>query len=209
MKNAATKPASKEPLEQYRQLVALLADRVRSVAEGFQTDAYVTGRSGVGKTYTVRQTLGQYKTQSTYLNGRITPAALYDTFEEHPEAIFIIDDVPLLFANLQASQILMAAAGGDPGNIRLITYLTKNQSRATKFRGGIIAISNIALAQDPAGQALASRFALHHFDPTDEMLDAFLTKTAARGCGGVAAHEALKILDYVRTLCRESSRSGS
>ena len=91
----------------------------------------------------------------------------------------------------------MAAAGGEPGSARTVTYITKNSRRKAIFNGGIIAISNIDLAHDAAGQALASRLAMHHFDPKDNMLLAFLTAGAARGLDDLAPDECRGVLDHV------------
>lgn len=189
---------------EYEQVANLLADRVRSVAQGFQLGAYITGRSGVGKTFTVRKTLENCRAQAVFLNARITPAALFDVIDEHAHAVLVIDDVPLLFGNLQAGQILMAAAGGKPGQGRVVTYNTKHQRRKVMFHGGLIAISNVDLAHDPMGHALASRLAMHHFDPTDEMLLEFLKAEAGRGLDDLAPEECLAILHHVVSIGRRS-----
>ncbi len=195
-------PESSEALTQYHQLVRLLADRVRSVATGYQTGAYLTGRPGSGKTYTVRRVLDECKASYIFLNGRLSPAALYDEIESRPDSLLVIDDVPLLFNNLQATQILMAAVGGDPGIPRRVTYSTKGLRRITEYNGGIIAISNRPLRQDPAGMALASRLASLEHEPTDEMLIAFIESEARKGVKDVPAKECLMVFEHVVEVCR-------
>lgn len=189
-------------LTQYTQLVRLLGDRVRSVARGYQTGAYVTGRPGSGKTHTVRRILEECKTNYVFLNGRLSPAALYDEIEERPDSVLVIDDIPLLFNNLQAAQILMAAVGGDPGVPRRVTYSIKGLRRITEYNGGIIAISNRPLRQDPAGLALASRLATLEHEPTDEMLIAFIESEARKGVKDVPVKECLMVFEHIIDVCR-------
>jgi hypothetical protein len=137
---AAKRPKASDALDHYHRLIALLADRVRSVAGKFQTGAYLVGRAGSGKTHTVRRVLEECGANYVILNGRITPAALYEEIEERADSIVVIDDVPTLFDSQHAAQILLAAIGGDPGTPRRVTYVTKKERRITEFRGGIIAI---------------------------------------------------------------------
>lgn len=191
-------------LIEYRRLVALLADRIRSVCDGYQTGCYVTGRAGIGKTHTVTSTLASSRVPHLVLNARITPAALFDAIEEYAQSVIVIDDVPILLANPQGAQLLMAATGGTPGSARVVTYSTKNNRRRTAFSGGIVAISNAPLAHDAAGQALASRLVLHHFNPSDEAIAAFLTQEAKLGVQGIPPAECITILDHVRVVCRDA-----
>ena len=196
-------PTTPSPaLDAYHGLLAVLVDRVRTVAKGFQTGAYVTGRPGSGKTHTVRRFLDDHRVDYAYLNGRVTPAALYDEIEGRPDSVLVVDDVPLLFSNPQGAQILMAAIGGDPGTARKVTYSTKGLRRAVEYRAGVIAISNRTLGRDPAGVALASRLATLEHEPTDEMLVAFMEAEARKGVKDVPAKECLAVYEYVVDQCR-------
>ena len=199
---ATTKAARAAALDQYRRLVALLADRVRSVARGFQTGAYIVGRPGAGKTHTVRRVLDACEADYVFLNGRVTPAALYDAIEERPDSVLVIDDVSTLFNHLQAAQILMAAVGGDPGTPRRVTYVTKAEKRETHFRGGVIAIANRPLGHDPVAAALASRLAVLEHEPTDDMLIAFMGAEARKGVKDVPGRECLQVFEHVVEVCR-------
>lgn len=91
------------------------------MAKGYQTGAYIVGRHGGSKTHTVCRVLDECEAAYSLVNGRVTPAALFDALAEWPDATLVIDDVPLLFAHPQAAQILMAAIGGDPGVPRRVT----------------------------------------------------------------------------------------
>jgi hypothetical protein len=195
-------PAPPEALTHYHRLVALLADRVRSVARGYQTGAYLVGRPGGGKTHTVCRALEEDGVDFVLVNGRLSPAALFDAFEERPDSVHVIDDVPLLFSNQQAAQILMAAVGGDPRVPRRVTYLTRGSRRVVEVTGGLIAISNRPLSHDPAGRALASRMAILEHEPTDDMLVAFMRDQATRGLKDVPADESMEVCEHVISECR-------
>ena len=197
-------PGGSPHLHEYRRQVSLLADRIRSVCEGYQTGCYVTGRAGIGKSHTVMSTLESCRAPHLALNARVSPAALFDAIEEHSQSSIVIDDVPVLLSNPQGAQILMAATGGTPGSARVVTYTTRNSRRRSVFTGGIVAISNSTLAHDAAGQALASRLTLHHFNPSDEAIAAFLTHEAESGVQGIPPADCLEILDHVRIICRDS-----
>lgn len=98
-KSKRIRPADRsEALDQYHRLIALLGDRVRSVAGRFQTAAYLVGRPGGGKTHTACRVLDACGADYVLLNGRVTPAALFDAIEGRPDSVAVIDDVPLLFA---------------------------------------------------------------------------------------------------------------
>lgn len=199
------KPEGKnEELTGYESLVTLLGDRVRSVIQGFQVGAYISGRAGTGKTFVVRSSLEESRRAYAYVNARITPAAMFDLIEENADAVIVLDDVPLLFANPQGAQILMAAAGDEACKGRPVSYMTKNSRRTTVFRGALIAISNLPLSHDPAGQALASRLTPHFFDPSDAMVHAFLQFRAAAGMRGVTARECGDVLGHVIDVCRQA-----
>jgi hypothetical protein len=195
-------PARAAALDQYGRLLALLADRVRSVAKGFQTGAYIVGRPGAGKTHTARRVLDAAGTDYVLLNGRVTPAALYEEIEDRPDSVLVIDDVSTLFDSLPAAQLLMAAVGGDPDTPRRVTYVTKAARRITEFRGGVIALSNRPLGRDPAAAALASRLAVLEHEPTDDMLVAFMEGEARRGVKKVPPRECLAVFEHVVAVCR-------
>lgn len=195
-------PAPSDDLNHYHRLIGLLADRVRSVAHRFQTGAYVVGRPGSGKTFTVKAVLDEAESNYVLLNGRVSPAALFDTLEERPDSVVVIDDVPTLFDNLQAAQLLMAAIGGDPGQSRRVTYVTKSNKRVTEFRGGVIAVSNRPLRHDPVSQALASRLVVLEHEPTDEMLIAFMAAEARKGVKDVLPADSDEVFRYVVAVCR-------
>jgi hypothetical protein len=188
------------------QLNGLIRDRVIGVAKRYQTAVYIVGRAGTGKTYTVRETLNALGDDAgwVYRNARMSPAALFELFDQYADSVIVIDDVPLLFSNKQAVQILMAALGGDPDKSRTITYSTKGDHRRTEFRGGLIALSNLPLKNDPLALAIKSRTVFLSHEPTDEMLIAKMRQLARKGYKGLSPDECMEVAEFV--IC-ESRRS--
>jgi hypothetical protein len=79
-------------LESFELKLQIIRDRVRGVAEGYHTAAYLTGRPGTSKTYTVREELKQIKAPSVLRNARMTPMGLFEFLCEHPEHVIVLDE---------------------------------------------------------------------------------------------------------------------
>jgi hypothetical protein len=189
--------ANQAHLDEFESMLDLIRDRTRSVAEGYQVGAYLVGRPGSSKTYTVKETLERLDTPWTYRNSRMSPMGLYALLEEHPEHTVVIDDIHTLFGQDAALQILMAALGGRPGQARTVTYTTKDERKSFEFTGGIIAISNLPLGRDPLADAVASRVARLEHEPSDEMIAAFMRAKALKGFEDVTPEECLEVVEFV------------
>src|SRR5207248_7037875 len=142
-------------LEVFEAMRDLIRDRTRSVADRYQVGAYIVGRPGSSKTYTVLETLEVLDTPWTYRNSRMSAMGLWCLLNEHPEHVIVLDDISTLFDQAGALQILMAALGGSPGKSRTVTYTTKDERKSFEFTGGIIAVSNVPLSRDPLADAVA------------------------------------------------------
>jgi hypothetical protein len=184
-------------LDEFEALLDLIRDRTRSVAERYQVGAYLVGRPGSSKTYTVEATLERLDTPWIGRNSRMSPMGLYRLLEDHPEHTIVLDDISTLFGQPPALQILMAALGGRPGEARTVTYTTKDERRSFQFSGGIIAVSNLPLGRDPLADAVASRVARLEHEPSDEMIAAFMRAQALKGFEEVTPPECLEVVEYV------------
>lgn len=189
--------ADQAHLDGFEAMLDLIRDRTRSVAERYQVGAYLVGRPGSSKTYTVQETLGRLDTPWTYRNSRMSPMGLYCLLEEHPEHTVVLDDIHTLFGQDAALQILMGALGGRPGRSRTVTYTTKDERKSFDFTGGIVAISNLPLGRDPLADAVASRVARLEHEPSDEMIAAFMRSQALRGFEDMAPEECLEVVEFV------------
>ena len=184
-------------LKAFRTKLDLIRDRTRSVADRYQVGAYIVGRSGSSKTFTVMETLEALEKPWTYRNSRMSAMGLWCLLEEHPEHTVVLDDISTLFEQKGALQIIMAALGGSPGKPRTVTYVTKDERKQFEFSGGIIAISNVPLNRDPLADAVASRVVLLEHEPSDEMLAAFMRDRAAQGYEDMTPEECLEVVEFV------------
>jgi len=189
--------ADQAHLDEFESMLDLIRDRTRSVAEGYQVGAYLVGRPGSSKTYTVKETLERLDAPWAYRNSRMSPMGLYCLLEEHPEHTVVLDDIHTLFGQDAALQILMAALGGRPGQARTVTYTTKDERKSFEFTGGVIAISNLPLGCDPLADAVASRVARLEHEPSDEMIAAFMRAQALKGFEDVTPEECLEVVEFV------------
>lgn len=193
-------------LSTFEQKLQVIRDRVRSVAERYQTAAYLTGRPGTSKTFTVKEELERLGVPHVIRNARMTPMGLFDLLHDHPDHVVVIDDIASLFKEKQALQILMAALDGDPAKPRKVTYKSKDKDLEFEFSGGIIAISNISLASDPLANAVSSRVVLLEHDPSDEELAAFARKLAANGDDELTVEQCQEVVQFVVEESRNCSR---
>lgn len=175
----------------------IIRDRVRSVADRYQTACYLVGRHGTSKTFTVREELNALDVPWEYKNARMTPMGLFCFLQEHPEHVLVLDDIASLFTNEQALQILLAALGGEPGEPRVVSYRSKDRDLNFEFSGGVIAISNVALRHDPLVQAVGSRVTLLEHEPTDEEIAAFMRLLSMKGFLDLSATECLEVAEFV------------
>jgi hypothetical protein len=184
-------------LESFEARLQLIRDRVRSVAEGYHTAAYLVGRPGTSKTFTVKEELGRLGVPFLIRNSRMSPMGLFELLEENPEHIIVLDDIASLFNHKQALQILMAALDGDPEQPRTITYKTKDENRKVEFAGGIIAISNVPLREDHLARAVASRVVQLEHEPTDQEIAAFMRRLAADGYKDLSPDQCQEVVEFV------------
>jgi hypothetical protein len=184
-------------LQQFELMRDLLRDRVRAVAEGFQTGAYIVGRPGSSKTHTAIEELRRLGLPWAYRNSRMTAAGLFALLQEHPDHAIVLDDLPTLLGDRGCLQMLMAALAGPAGQPRPITYTSKDQRLSVDFRGGIICLSNVPLRRDPLADALQSRVPLLEFEPSDELIAAFMRRCTADGSEDLTPAECAEVVEFV------------
>jgi hypothetical protein len=202
------KPAKTEldltQLAALQRLREQVSDRVCSVALGYHTGAYISGRTGTGKTFLVEQTLRNLNIATMYRNARITALGLFRLMETHRQHVIVLDDIPALVKDPQALPVLLAALGGMPGSPRTVTYTTgaPDGSRSFQFSGALVLIGNVPLRRDPLVDAFRSRVPVLEFDPSDEMLFAFARDLSSRGYGNLTPAKAMEASEFVIDECR-------
>ena len=191
----------------YHHRLQLVRDRVVGVAHRHHTSVFIGGRPGTSKTYTVCEQLNKLDVPWIIQNARITAIGLFELLLEHPEHVVVLDDTPTLFKDKPALQILLAALDGHPSQPRVISYRSKDRDDRFEFAGGVIAISNLPLNQDPLARALASRVVMLEHEVDDAMLRAFLKQLALEGHEDLSPPECLEVLEFITAETRQSALS--
>jgi hypothetical protein len=184
-------------LASFNQKLDLIRDRVRSVVDKHHTAAYLVGRPGTSKTFTVKEELERISVPYILRNSRMSPMGLFDLIAEHPEHIIVLDDIASLFKQQQALQLLMAALDGDPEKPRTVTYKIKNEESKVEFAGGIIAISNLPLRNDELAKAVASRVISLEHEPTDPEIAAFMRSLALNTYKDLTVEQCQEVVEFV------------
>lgn len=103
-----------------------LVDLVNIVAKGQRPSLMIVGGPGIGKTFTVLQTVKQagLKEYSDYVlvKGKVTPAALYRTLFLNHDKLIVFDDSDSVFDDSDAVNILKAAL--DSYEHRIVSWLS-------------------------------------------------------------------------------------
>ena len=119
----------------------------KMVATGISPSALITGLGGIGKTYTVLETLKNLgmKQGMDYImiKGKTTPGGLYETLATHLDQLILFDDCDSIFRNEDSRNILKGAL--DSYNERIINWksLRGELPEEIVFTGSIIFVSNV------------------------------------------------------------------
>lgn len=177
--------SSDELLASLEEKQQLIRDRTKSVAEGYTTGLYVYGDGGIAKSFTIEETLKSLGRAYCLTNSRISAKGLFELFEEHRDAVHVLDDVETLFSDRNAFGLLRSACWGLPGSNgipeRVITWQVSGKRQEVMFSGGVIAIGNRQMGQIPELSALKTRIASIHYAPTTDEIAALMKQIACRG----------------------------
>jgi len=179
---------SNEPEFSINERFSFVEKLVGMVASGVQQSAVITGRGGLGKTYTVSKALsaGGYTDISgcdtmeidpefnafRVVKGYSSPRGLYRTLYENNNGVIVFDDCDSVLENPASLNVLKAAL--DSYDQRIVTWNVEAKGddlpTSFEFTGGIIFISN--KAQNEIDQAIRSRSMLVDLTMTpDEMIE--------------------------------------
>jgi hypothetical protein len=189
------------------QQLALIRDRVRDVAGHRHTSVYISGPSGVGKTFHVRRTLDELGEPYVYHSGHVTPLGFFDLIKENPDDTIVLDDVSSLFRQPVGQQLLLAALGNYYAGdwTRTVSYRRRGKDEVVRFSGGLIALSNLSLHNDAIMTAIKSRTKPMLWSPTEPQLAAIMRNSVKEGWGNpccpLTAAEALTVTEFVVGHC--------
>jgi len=195
-----------ELLDSFNGRLDVIRDRTRGVANRYYTSTYIVGRPGTSKTFTVKQELDELDVPYVIRNARMTGMGLFDLLHDNPEHVIVLDDIATLFKDPAALQILMAALDGDAKEPRTVTYKSKDKDISFDFMGGVIAISNLPLANDSLAVAISSRVMLLEHEPSEPEVAAFIRHLALNGYKELSADQCSEVVEFVIDEIRASGR---
>lgn len=119
---------------------------------------FVTGKGGIGKSFTTDNALEaeelEEETDFVRIKGHCTSYALYHTLEEYSDRIVLFDDCDDILRDQLSLNILKTVL--DTQGVRRVKWITKNDTKKSfVFEGTVIFLSN--MAKEKVEQAIISR----------------------------------------------------
>jgi hypothetical protein len=178
---------------------ALLAHHVRVVANGFSNGLFVFGPGGLGKSWTVAQTLKELSIVPKIINSHITAFTLYKILYENRDSLIWLDDIEGIFVNIAALGLLRSALWGT--DARTVTYNSRKSAPGIPdrfdFTGRMIFCSNQAPLTMPAFRALLTRVDVFRLDTTNDELLSLIRTLADRGCRGLSPEQCHEVANHL------------
>lgn len=194
-------------LKSFDQKNCAIRDYVRLVAARNLGGLYICGPPGTSKTYTVESILQEEDAPYVVVRSHVTPIGLYRTIAENPHSVIVLDDVSAIFKSTLGRQVLMAALGDTPTGERWVEHHTASGSRRCLFQGGVIALSNILLGNDPISLALTSRCVALEYSPTQPEIKAVMRRIAMDGGYGLSPEELKEVVSFVIATSEEVGKA--
>jgi len=127
----------------------VVKELVKIVVNGNATGLVIYGEAGLGKTYTILQTLAECGKKLgedyIYISTHITPLELVNLLYKYQDRIIVLDDVEKLLLDEKTIGILKSALWSSVGK-RIITYYTTSEKLEApeefEFRGKVILLLN-------------------------------------------------------------------
>jgi len=153
------KPVIQIPVQEQFEMIEHITGMV---IDGTAPSFLLTGKSGVGKTWTVRKQLEEYglvkDVDYKWISGRASPMGLYEVLHNNPAGMNIFDDCDDVLKDSGSISILKSAL--DLYKTRIISWPGQGTKRAElepsfEFTGQVIFISNLDFSK--VADALTSR----------------------------------------------------
>lgn len=124
--------------------IGVLQEYVKMVARGFFDSLIVTGKPGIGKSYTVVDALKQMNVKYKYHSGFSSPLALYNYLFYNNDKLIVFDDTSGILNNEMAMSVLNPALW-PVDNKRVVSWNSSSKKAEVpefEFKGKIIFICN-------------------------------------------------------------------
>jgi len=187
-----------ENLERLERKLALIRDRVRSVALRYNTGFFLFGAGGSGKSHAVRGELDSLGTRWILHNSAMTAAGMFDMLHDLPDQVHVLEDMEQLYGDKKAVGYLRSATWGDANmQNRVITKTIHKKRVSFEFTGGIIILSNMPLGEIASLRALATRLNPAEFNPTEAEKKALMWKIAEGGKFGLTPEACEEVCAFI------------
>ncbi len=210
-------PRDQRHLESLQRKFQLVRDYVGAVATGRATGAYVHGPGGCGKSYTIITELDRLEVPYRLFNSRMTGRGLYNSLEEAPDEIHLLEDMEQLFRDSGARGVLRSALWGSPrkgkpGPVeRPVTWCTYKMTHEFVFTGGIVMTANRPFPELPELEAIKTRIAYTQLTATDLEMTALMRHVAAKGyvhgVDEMSPEECGEVCEHIIRECRGLNRA--
>jgi hypothetical protein len=163
----------------------LIRDRVQGVVRHYYFGLMVHGGGGTSKSFTIAKKLEDLGASYKLTNSRISGKGFFELLRDHPKCTHVIEDAEGIFQDKGILGILRSSTWGPEVQTgyreRMVSWVVAGQPQQVIFEGGIILVMNKVPAQSAEWRAIATRFTVLEFKPTDEEIAAFARHIAKQG----------------------------
>lgn len=177
-----------------------LSHFVHMVAKGMSDGLFIYGSGGIGKSETVRRTLGKEGITPVTINSHATALGIYKTlYQNRKNEIIFFDDADSIFADMKVLGLFRSALWGNP---RLVTYTSTSSQledipQSFVFESAIIMAANIIPKNNAAFKATLSRIDTFELKANNEEVLEFMRSIAIKqGFPGVMSSEVMSVIDF-------------
>lgn len=172
-------------LEQYEAKLQLVRDYVRGVALRYSAGFYLHGAGGISKSFTVLGELEKLGVSFKLFNSRMTGRGLFDTLQQYPDAVHVLEDMERVVNDRDAQGVLRSATWSqktkEGKQKRVVTWATARGVDQFVFAGGIIMLSNRPLDDLPELRAIQTRISYLELQVSESEIAALMRKVAGGG----------------------------
>jgi len=185
--------------------IKVLEEFIKMVGKKYFDSLIVVGKPGIGKSYTVIETLKKHRIEYVYHTGFRSPLSLYNFLYKHREDLIVFDDTAGIMNNKTAISIL------DPvlwpvNSKRIVQWGTTSdlvEIPEFEFKGRIIFICN---RLPKAAPDVVSRCMVYRLDYSYDELIEIMRSIAQKPSRGLSVKERKMIVEFIAENTDEATR---